>query len=147
MEKPAALCFDLPHFNKSIFQNPLDPDFTLSFDGLKISAADDVELSQFEAFYDIYGFVVVHNVFNVEECSSTRDAMWEVLEAVNPKFVHSDHSTWGEFKATGKYGLSIRGPCFHPTLVRNRWVLCLAHSGWLHSVQHDTDKTPFWPVR
>ncbi len=31
-----------------------------------------------------------------------------------------DPATWPLLKGAGKYGLSSRGPCFHPTLVNNR---------------------------
>lgn len=71
-------------------------------------------------FFNHFGFVVISSVFSAEECAATRNAMWEILEAANPEFRHYDYSTWDKLKAKGSYGLSMRGPSFHPTLVNNR---------------------------
>ena len=63
---------------------------------------------------------VVRDVYGEEDCASTVDAMWEIVEGQNPGLSRCDVSTWGSLKASGKYGLSSRGPCFHPRLVTNR---------------------------
>lgn len=63
---------------------------------------------------------VIHNVFDDETCAKTVHGMWEVCEGLNPGLHRDDISTWNALKASGKYGLSSRGPCFHPQLVRNR---------------------------
>lgn len=63
---------------------------------------------------------VVREVYDEDACDRTVDAMWEVCEELNPGLCRNDVSTWNALKASGKYGLSSRGPCFHSQLVRNR---------------------------
>jgi ectoine hydroxylase-related dioxygenase (phytanoyl-CoA dioxygenase family) len=46
--------------------------------------------------------------------------MWGIVEESNPGFRHEDPATWSAYRAAGKYGLSMRGPCFHPEIVINR---------------------------
>ena len=48
--------------------------------------------------------------------------MWTVVEASSGSRVFNrlDPASWPAYKSSGKYGLSMRGPCFHPRLVRNR---------------------------
>ena len=48
--------------------------------------------------------------------------MWTVAEASSGSrlFSRLDPASWPAYKSSGKYGLSMRGPCFHPRLVRNR---------------------------
>jgi hypothetical protein len=72
-------------------------------------------------FFNEYGFVVIKDVFSVEECERTRSAMWEIIEEKNPAVSRDDPLSWKKFKNNGRYGLSIRGPSFHPTLVLNRY--------------------------
>jgi hypothetical protein len=74
------------------------------------------------SFFREYGFVVIRDVFTAAECSSTRQAMWLILESSNPGFKHDDQSTWMNLKSKGSYGLSLRGPSFHPVLVNNRYA-------------------------
>ena len=69
---------------------------------------------------------VVRDVFDVDTCDRTVDAMWEVCEELNPGLCRSDIATWNALKVSGKYGLSSRGPCFHRQLVRNRQSPLLA---------------------
>lgn len=71
-------------------------------------------------FFREYGFVVIRDVFTATECDNTRQAMWSILESSNPGFKHDDQSTWMNLKSKGSYGLSLRGPSFHPALVNNR---------------------------
>lgn len=71
-------------------------------------------------FFNEYGFVVYNNVYNSSECSNTRNAMWEVMENEYEGLNKDDIYTWNKFQSTGKYGMSMRGACFHPTLVKNR---------------------------
>lgn len=72
------------------------------------------------AFFHEYGFVVVRDMFSKDECATTRDAMWSVVETSNKGFDRDDVHTWSALKTSGSYGLSSKGPCFHPALVRNR---------------------------
>lgn len=46
--------------------------------------------------------------------------MWDIIESQHAGFHRDDITTWDKFKSTGKYGLSMRGPSFHPVLVNNR---------------------------
>jgi hypothetical protein len=64
--------------------------------------------------------VVFRNIYSLEECEKTRTTMWNIVEDKNPGFDHSQPSTWGQYASAGKYGLSMRGPCFHPDIVKNR---------------------------
>lgn len=59
-------------------------------------------------------------VFDEPECDATVGAMWDVVEATNPGLSRDDVDTWNALKSSGKYGLSLRGPSFHPQLVHNR---------------------------
>lgn len=102
---------------------PRDEDdirFVKSFDCVdNISTAGAVE------FFNKYGFVVLRSVFDSSECERTREAMWSILESGNPEFKHDDQTTWGTMKSKGNYGLSTRGPSFHPVLVNNRQVVLM----------------------
>ena len=71
-------------------------------------------------FFKSWGFVVFRDVYSAEECAETRASMWGIIESAHVGFSRHDPRTWDEFKAAGKYGLSSRGPCFDPVLVRNR---------------------------
>eukprot|EP01041_Mallomonas_annulata_P009768 gene9768-20310_t len=75
---------------------------------------------QWMEFFKEYGFVVLQNIFDPIECEKSKSAMWDVVENVNPGLQRSNSDSWINFKSAGKYGLSVRGPCFHPTLVTNR---------------------------
>jgi hypothetical protein len=72
------------------------------------------------SFFEEHGFVVFRDIYNSEECIETRNAMWSILESLNPGFHRDDQSSWDALKSKGSYGLSMRGPSFHPTLVTNR---------------------------
>lgn len=78
-------------------------------------------MEELMAFYNEYGFVVCHGIFDEVECEAARDAMWSILEEANPGMKRDDRSTWESLKSKGRYGLSTRGPSFHPTLVQNRY--------------------------
>eukprot|EP01038_Epipyxis_sp_PR26KG_P012397 gene12397-16628_t len=78
-------------------------------------------------FFSRYGFVVFHDVFNYHECLEARNGMWEIIESSCVSFDRNDPVTWDTYKSTGKYGLSSRGPSFHPCLVRNRQNETLLH--------------------
>ncbi len=71
-------------------------------------------------FYEKYGFVVFRDVYSSKECEDTRCAMWDIVEEANEGLLRDEPSTWISYNQTGKYGLSSRGPCFHPQLVNNR---------------------------
>lgn len=86
-------------------------------------AADDPALL---AFFEEYGYVVVKDLFTPAECLANREAMWEVLEAANPGMSRGDPLSWAKLRTKGQYGLSQRGPCFHPVLVQNRQNPALA---------------------
>ena len=105
----------------SLLSDEEDSSFTKCFD---CNVSEECE--QALEFFRLYGFVVFRNVFTAEECTKTRDAMWNILEESNPGFKHDDQGTWDNLKAKGSYGLSMRGPSFHPILVNNRYgnVLC-----------------------
>lgn len=104
----------------AIPRDELDPCYVQSF------SVDDAINSL--CFYEEWGFVVFRDVFNNEECQKTREAMWEIIEIQSPGFLRHDPSTWDELKAAGKYGLSSRGPSFHPQLVTNRQNPALAQA-------------------
>lgn len=99
-----------------------DSRYTKSFD-----CGEDVDLDgkleDIYNFYDEYGFVVLRNIYNMDECEQTRKAMWDIIEQGNSGFKRDDPSTWNVLKSKGQYGLSIRGPSFHPTLVNNRYCI------------------------
>ncbi len=100
---------------------PCDDDdnrFAKSFD-----CVDSASTAAAVEFFNEYGFVVLRSVFDASECEKTREAMWNILESSNPEFKHGDQTTWGTMKSKGNYGLSTRGPCFHPLLVNNRQAL------------------------
>jgi hypothetical protein len=63
---------------------------------------------------------VFRNVFSPNECQETRQAMWQIVENSSEGFDRNDPSTWSFYNSAGKYGLSMRGPCFHPVIVNNR---------------------------
>jgi hypothetical protein len=90
-----------------------DPSFVKSF-------KCETESLQAIEFFTEYGFVVFSDVYSAEECATTRDAMWKVVESEYPGLDRNNMATWDLYKSTGKYGMSMRGPCFDPVLVRNR---------------------------
>ena len=71
-------------------------------------------------FFNEYGFVVYNSVYTSEECVNTRNAMWEVMEKEYDGLDRNDIKTWNKFQSTGKYGMSMRGACFNPTITKNR---------------------------
>lgn len=63
---------------------PHDPDdnrYVISFDA-KNSLTD----GNAAYFFEEYGFVVIRNVFTIEECKNTRDAMWSIVEKSHKGF-------------------------------------------------------------
>lgn len=94
-----------------------DSRFVKSFD-----CKDSAGTASAVEFFNQFGFVVLESIFDATDCVTTRNAMWSILETANPEFDHSDQSTWSTLKSKGNYGLSTRGPSFHPTLVNNRFV-------------------------
>ena len=98
------------------FLDAEDPLYVRSFavDG----SAEEAERAL--AFYREQGFVVFREVYSVKECEATCDSMWSYAERSNPGFSRSDPATWDKYQASGKYGLSLRGPSFDPVLVNNR---------------------------
>lgn len=107
---------ELPKIDK-LPECEFDPKYTFSFDCSDLSIIPEREIRD---FFDEYGFVVLRNVFTKEDCQKTRNAMWEILESGNPQLKRDDYKTWNQLKGKGQYGLSIRGPSFHPQLVSNR---------------------------
>ena len=98
--------------------------YVYSFDAEMINNIDmHAEMTN---FFDEYGYIVFSNVSQNDQIELTKNAMWEILETMNPGFKHDDVSTWHHYKSAGKYGLSMRGPCFHPILVENRQNVLLA---------------------
>lgn len=89
-----------------------DPKFTKSF--------DYQSLSNILEFFNEYGFVVIHSIYDQQDCLATRNAMFSILESMNPGYSHNDRSTWHNLKSKGNYGLSMRSSCYHPILVNNR---------------------------
>jgi hypothetical protein len=65
-------------------------------------------------------FQVFRNIYSSDECERTRNAMWDIVEEGSPGFQHGDPSTWGQYSSAGKYGLSMRGPCFQRDILNNR---------------------------
>lgn len=102
--------------NLQIPRDENDPRYAASFD----AGGGIEEFENAKTFFSDFGFVVFRNVFSDTECNLTRDAMWSIVEKNNEGFSRDDPHTWNAFKAAGKYGLSMRGPCFDPQLVSNR---------------------------
>lgn len=96
-----------------------DSRYTFSFNCSTIETIADNK-SDMLNFFNTYGFVIARNVFCSEECHRTRDGMWEILEANSEGLDRNDPKTWNSLKGKGKYGLSIRGPTFHPAFIQNR---------------------------
>lgn len=90
-----------------------DPRFTKSFH-------PTADLQSLQEFFNQYGYVVLHSVFNADECDQTRRAMFDILEQRSPGYHHDDVSTFHLLNSKGKYGLSMRNPSFHERLVCNR---------------------------
>ena len=90
-----------------------DPRFTKSFHPI-------ADLKSLLEFFNQYGYVVLHSVFNANECDETRRAMFDILEQRSPGYHHDDVSTFHLLNSKGKYGLSMRNPSFHERLVCNR---------------------------
>lgn len=97
-----------------------DARYTKSFDCNRLESFDAEFLNEVYSFFDEYGFVVISNVYTPIECELTRAAMWEIIEFNNCGINRNDPKTWSSLKSKGQYGLSIRGPSFHPILVKNR---------------------------
>lgn len=97
-------------------RDPEDSRYVRSFavDG----TSEEAELAL--AFYRDMGFVVFRDVYSSEECQLACDSMWSYAESDNPGLSRSDPSTWDKYRASGKYGLSLRGPSFDPVIVNNR---------------------------
>ena len=103
-------------------KDPIDPKYIQSFNingDINVSNNNN-EIQNALTFFEEYGFVIFNNVYSEQECISTRSAMWEVMEKEYSGLNRNDINTWDMFKSTGKYGMSMRGPCFHPTLIANR---------------------------
>lgn len=77
-------------------------------------------IEQAKDFFELYGFVVFDDVYEQEQCQRTIDAMWNIVEKDNEGLDRAHTDSWVNYKQTGKYGLSMRGPCFDSTLVSNR---------------------------
>ena len=98
--------------------------YAYSFDAEMI---DNTDLhTEIINFFNEYGYIVFSNVLKSDQIIKTKNAMWEIIEKMNPGFQHDDINTWHNYKSAGKYGLSMRGPCFHPILVENRQNILLA---------------------
>lgn len=102
------------------FPAPLPFQCPLSDTGCDVSSCVYPSAEEAAAFFHEWGFIVFRDIFTADECAATRDAMWSVVENAHPGLLRQDASTWDCFKQTGKYGLSSRGPCFDPQLVKNR---------------------------
>jgi hypothetical protein len=74
-----------------------DQKLTKSFQASSI----DTEREAILEFFDEYGFIVFDDVFNSLQCQKTRDSMWDIIEAKNPKFDRFNTQTWGELKSSG----------------------------------------------
>ena len=112
---------DLPYIE--IPKDNNDPEYAKSFD-----INNDDDMHEALDFIKEYGYVVIRNVYNTEECEETRDEMWSIIEKQSVidnhndinKLHRNDPKTWNIFKSAGKYGLGSRGPCFSKVLLRNR---------------------------
>ncbi len=64
-------------------------------------------------------------MFSAEEADASVTAMWDIIEShPESEGLHRDDPrSWSNYKASGNYGLSMRGPSFHPVLVNNRYRL------------------------
>lgn len=96
----------------SVERDSIDSRYALSF------TVDAIENAC--SFFENYGFVVFNSIFSEEECRCTRNAMWKIMETSCPGLSRDDPGTWSLYKSAGKYGLSMRGPCFQSVLVNNR---------------------------
>mmetsp|Transcript_10785 Transcript_10785/g.17704 ORF Transcript_10785/g.17704 Transcript_10785/m.17704 type:complete len:596 (-) Transcript_10785:40-1827(-) len=100
-----------------------DPRYVKSF-----STSSAIDLNEAARFFESYGFVVFREVYSPEECEETRSCMWDIIEKGSPGFDRDNRDTWSKYSSAGKYGLSMRGACFHPRIVRNRQHPNLVHA-------------------
>ena len=85
-----------------------------------VKSFDVSDSQQSKDFFEEYGFVVFSNILTEADCIASQDSMWKIVENTSPGLDRKDTSTWSSYKSAGKYGLSMRGPCFHGMLVQNR---------------------------
>lgn len=99
---------------------PMVGDYTQSF------SVQDAKA--YKAFYDEYGFVVIHDVLTAKECEETIADIWSIVEGKSCGLVkRTDPQTWGNsvwHKAAGPLskseGMIGTGAIFTPIAVRNR---------------------------
>ena len=96
-------------------RDDVDPRYVKSFTLLR---GEDAHFAK--EFFEDFGFVVFRGIFSDQECEETRNAMWNIIEKTSPGFDRNESQSWSSYKSAGKYGLSMRGPCFEETIVRNR---------------------------
>ena len=83
------------HTEKKMFKPPVVPrdadGYVKSFviDDLNGSAAKEAR-----AFFDEYGFVVIANVFTLEQCQQTIEDIWNVIESLVGKQIRHDPTLW-----------------------------------------------------
>lgn len=109
-------CLDCP-----LPRDPSDPTWVLSFDASAIEQGCESECHDARMFFDEWGFVVFRNALSEAQCVQTQEAMWKVVENASAGTVsRSDPKSWSAYRSAGKYGLSLRGPCFAEALLANR---------------------------
>ena len=81
--------------NSSQFQPPVIPrdeeGYVKSF---PVTPSDAPEAEEARAFFDKYGFVVFANVFTPEQCATTINDIWDVIESFVKQPVRNDESLW-----------------------------------------------------
>jgi hypothetical protein len=102
-------------------QSEKDREYVKSFD-IDMIVTDAAYYRQAKSFFEQYGFVVISNVYSEQECKSSIESMWDIVEGAseNKGLLRDDPRSWANYQAAGNYGLSMRGPCFHPCIVNNR---------------------------
>jgi hypothetical protein len=90
-------------------------------------------------FFHDYGFVVWRGVLTPEQCTATRDEMWQYHEQKVPGFSRDDTRSWHLIKAAKTYGLPSEQAIFSPRILQNRQnpMVCAAFSAVLGVVRRD----------
>ena len=81
--------------------------YVYSFDAEMINNIDmHAEMTN---FFDEYGYIVFSNVLQNDQIELTKNAMWEILETMNPGFKHDD----------------VRHMRMATCLIYNHWILVI----------------------
>ena len=79
MEVPSVF----PYPVVDIPMDPEDADYAQSFDATSLLFDEDSS-GEMRRFFDEYGYIVFRNVLDEQQVEKTKDAMWEIIENINP---------------------------------------------------------------